>query len=80
MKRITLSLGEILDFIEELRKSGKNEKEIREMAVYLGNDEELNGIHSGYTITEATEKDVDWDFISSEVNNDDLKYGIVVIS
>ena len=43
-----LTIGDILNFINELKKSGITTKEINAMPVYLGDDDELNGIHCGW--------------------------------
>ena len=43
-----LTIGDILNFINELKKSGITTKEIAAMPVYLGDDDELNGIHCGW--------------------------------
>lgn len=44
-----LTLGEIIDFLEDLKVSTElSEKELRNLPVYIGNVEELNGIHTAY--------------------------------
>lgn len=43
-----LTLGQILKFINDLQKAGMTTKEISELPVYLGDDDELNGIHCGW--------------------------------
>jgi hypothetical protein len=46
MKQLTL--GDILRFIAEMQKAGMSTKEIAALPVYLGDDDELNGIHCGW--------------------------------
>ena len=43
-----LTLGDILDISKELTESGMTEEEIRNMPIYIGDDEELNGIHTAW--------------------------------
>ena len=43
-----LKLGDILNFIKMLKASGMKDKEIKSLPVYLGDDDELNGIHCGW--------------------------------
>ena len=75
-----MSLGEIIDMIEELRKT-HSEKEIRDMIVYIGDDEELNGIHPGYYAELLDENDENDQYILDEIQNDDAKKkGIILLS
>ena len=43
-----LTVGQLLKFISELQKSGMSTKEIAALPIYLGDDDELNGIHCGW--------------------------------
>lgn len=43
-----LTMDNILAFCAELRKQGMTMEEIRELPIYLGNDDELNGIHTAW--------------------------------
>lgn len=43
-----LKMNSILAFCAELMKQGMVMEEIRELPIYLGNDDELNGIHCGW--------------------------------
>lgn len=43
-----LTLGDILRFIAEMQKAGMSTKEIAALPIYLGDDDELNGIHCGW--------------------------------
>lgn len=46
MKQLTL--GDIFDFAKELKKGGMTEKEVKSLPIYLGDDDELNGVHCGW--------------------------------
>lgn len=46
MKQLTL--GDILKFASELQKAGMSTKAIAELPIYLGRDDELNGIHCAW--------------------------------
>ena len=46
MKQLTL--GDLLDFAARLRREGMPLDEFRAMPIYLGDDDELNGIHCGW--------------------------------
>lgn len=43
-----LTLGDILSFVKELKRNGMTDKEIKSLPIYLGDDDELNGIHCGW--------------------------------
>ena len=43
-----LTLGHILNFINVLKEDGMTMAEIKKLPVYLGDDDELNGIHCGW--------------------------------
>lgn len=43
-----LTINHILTFCAELRKQGMTMEEIKALPIYLGNDDELNGIHCGW--------------------------------
>lgn len=53
-----LTFGDILQFAKTLKEAGMTNKEIKALPVYLGKDDELNGIHCGwYTdIIDSTEE------------------------
>ena len=68
MKQLTL--GDLLDFEADLRRNGMSLKERRELPIYIGDDDELNGIHCG------------WYVETIDVNSDDtnMKYVIEMIN
>lgn len=43
-----LTLGDILDISKTLTANGMTEEEMRDMPIYIGDDEELNGIHTAW--------------------------------
>lgn len=43
-----LTMGNILALVKELKDSGMSLKEIYDLPIYLGDDDELNGIHCGW--------------------------------
>ena len=46
---MALLFGDILQLARELKDSGMTDEEIKGLPVYIGNDQELNGIHTaGY--------------------------------
>jgi len=79
-----LTVGDIIRFIGELQKKGISTKAIAEMPVYIGNDDELNGIHCGwYTNLIDSDKEEDEDFvelINEDRHNNELKGKAILIS
>ena len=45
-----LKVGDIMAFIKTLQKEGMVLGEIYELPIYLGQDDELNGIHTGWYV------------------------------
>lgn len=56
-----LTLGDILRFAKELKDDGMSPKEIYDLPIYLGNDDELNGIHCAWytNLVDADDEDED---------------------
>lgn len=79
-----LTVGQILKFIAELQAAGMSTKEIAALPVYLGRDDELNGIHTGwYTnlIDSDNEEDTDFiELINEDRCNIELKGKAILIS
>lgn len=73
------NLGEIIDMIEKLRKKYSEEK-IREMIVYLGDDEELNGIHNCWYSSELDENDEEDKYLLNDIPKEDRDKGIILFS
>ena len=65
-----LKMDDILAFCAELRVQGMTMEEVKELPVYLGNDDELNGIHCAwYTNLVDPSNPEDADFV--ELINED---------
>lgn len=79
-----LTMNDILTFCAELRKQGMTMKEIKELPIYLGNDDELNGIHCGwYTNLVDTNNEEDAylvELINEDRCNIELKGKAILIS
>ena len=65
-----LTLGQILDFAAQLRREGVTLEEFRSLPIYLGNDDELNGIHCAW-YTNVVDKDNPEDADLVELINED---------
>ena len=46
MKQLTVA--DVLMFITQLKKSGMNDQELLTLPIYIGDDDELNGIHCAW--------------------------------
>jgi hypothetical protein len=82
MKQLTL--GDIIGRVHDLMKDGMTMKEICDLPVYLGDDDELNGIHCGwYTnlVDINNEEDADLvELINEDRCNIELKGKAILIS
>ena len=45
-----LTLGDILKLVAQLQNMGMGAKAIASLPIYLGRDDELNGIHTGWYV------------------------------
>ena len=43
-----LKLGDIMIFIKALKDNGMKDKEIKSLTIYIGDDDELNGVHCAW--------------------------------
>ena len=43
-----LTVKDILVFLNELKQQGMTMEEIKSLPIYLGDDDELNGVHCGW--------------------------------
>lgn len=65
-----LTIGAILNVVNALKEQGMTTKEIAKLRIYIGNDDELNGIHTAWYVQPIDPSDEnDADFI--ELINDD---------
>lgn len=71
MKQLTL--GQIMEFAWQLKKSGMSDNEVKSLPVYLGNDDELNGIHCAWyaNLVDANDKKNEDNMYMVEMINED---------
>ena len=81
-----LTINDILTLCARLRQTGMTMEEIKALPIYLGNDDELNGIHTGWALdfidsNNTTEED-EWmvEMINEDRCNVKLDGKAVVIS
>lgn len=74
MKQLTL--GEILMFANQLKKSGMTDREIVTLPIYIGDDDELNGIHCAWeaSIIDANDKSESGQYILEMINERSANY------
>ena len=65
-----LIFGQILQLIREMKDSGMTDEEIKGLPVYIGNDQELNGIHTAGYRDMIDPADPDWEEIVELINED----------
>ena len=81
-----LTINDILALCARLRQQGMTMEEIRLLPIYLGNDDELNGIHTGWALdfidSNNTTEDDEWlvEMINEDNHNIKLDGKSVVIS
>lgn len=81
-----LTINDILALCARLRQQGMTMEEIRLLPIYLGNDDELNGIHTGWALdfidSNNTTEDDEWlvEMINEDNHNIKLDGKAVVIS
>ena len=81
-----LTIRDIFTLCARLRAKGMTIEEIKDLPIYLGNDDELNGIHTGWALdfidSNNTSEDDEWmvRMINENRNNIKLDGKAVVIS
>ena len=67
-----LTLGDILTLTKTLMKQGMTMKEIAALPIYLGDDDELNGIHCGWAldVVDVDNKENDNMYLVNMINED----------
>jgi hypothetical protein len=83
MKQLTF--GEILDFAKTLQKErGLTSKELRDLPIYIGDDDELNGIHCGWDcrIVDVDDEEDEWyvEMINERSGNYEITDSAILIS
>jgi hypothetical protein len=71
-----LKMGDILNLAAALQKEGMSVKEIALLPVYIGNDDELNGIHTAWYAEPLDPNDDDYKQLVEMINED---YGNIKI-
>ena len=67
-----LTLKQLVGLYVELRHKGMSEEEVLNLPIYIGNDDELNGIHTAWfcnTLDTETKEEYDQDLIKM-INED----------
>lgn len=79
-----LTIGSILKLISELQEQGMTLNEIAELKIYIGDDDELNGIHTAWYVQPVdTKNEEDADFvglINEDAHNIGIKGKAILIS
>lgn len=79
-----LTMNHILAFCAELRAQGMTMEEIKALPIYLGNDDELNGIHCGWytnVVDPSNPEDADLvEMINEDRCNIEIKGKAILIS
>jgi hypothetical protein len=65
-----LTINDILALCARLRGTGMTMEEIKALPIYLGNDDELNGIHTGWAL----------DFVDSHNTTDEDEFLVEMIN
>ena len=65
-----LTVGDILATIRRLKDEGMSLKEIGALPIYLGDDDELNGIHCGWAL----------DVVDANTEDEDIMYLVEMIN
>lgn len=82
MKQLTM--GQVLALAAVYKRAGMTQKEINELPIYIGDDDELNGIHCawyGQMIDPNNEDDIDLvEMINERRGNCEIKGKAILIS
>ena len=65
-----LKFGDLMVFAKQLQKDGMVLGEIYELPIYLGNDDELNGIHTAWYTNLVDPNNSDDDDLVEMINDD----------
>lgn len=67
-----LTLGEVLKVARYLKRQGLSQKEVNEFPIYIGNDDELNGIHTAWYVQTISpnSNDTDDQYYEEMINQD----------
>lgn len=67
-----LIINDIFDLVNELTKKGMNFQDVMNLPLYLGNDDELNGIHNAWfcQLVDKNGNDEDMQYLVDMINED----------
>ena len=67
-----LTLKSLVGLYVDLRHKGMSEEEVLNLPIYIGNDDELNGIHMAWYCTklDSEDKDEDMNYLVEMINED----------
>ena len=65
-----LKLGSVLRIVGELQNDGMSLKDIAELPIYIGRDDELNGIHTAWYANVVSEDNEDDAYFIEMINED----------
>jgi hypothetical protein len=65
-----LKMGQILKLASDLQKEGMILKEIVELPVYIGRDDELNGIHTAWYVEPIKPEEEEYKWMVEMINED----------
>lgn len=65
-----LTIGTVLAVIKELKESGMSTKEISALPIYIGRDDELNGIHTAWYGQVISSDNADDEYFIEMINED----------
>lgn len=65
-----LTLGDIIKAMEKMKERGMTDSEIEETPIYIGNDDELNGIHTAWYVDIIKDNDDAYADIIEMINED----------
>ena len=68
MKQLTMRA--IFEVVQMMKEQGMTTKEIMELPIYLGRDDELNGIHTGWYINLVDPNNKDDAYLVEMINED----------
>lgn len=68
MKQLTM--GTILDVVKKLKDDGMSQNDIAKIPIYIGNDDELNGIHTAWFMNVIKSDDDGSEYFIEMINED----------
>ena len=76
MKQLTL--GDLLNFIADLTQKHMSLEELKALPIYIGDDDELNGIHCAWytNVVDANADDEDNQYLVEMINEDRCNHKI----